>query len=149
SLALAAARRRVPAADRVWYRVGADPQVRVTPGWHARSMTERTFVRVVDSWASMTGEELIARVLEDAAEQSAHHAMWLSALAEVDRRELRGEAGVRSLAHWLELRAGMDGRTAREHVRVMRRLEELTRVRDVYASGRLSYSKVRALCRVA
>ena len=104
---------------------------------------------VVDAWESMSADELVARVLEDVAEQSAHHAMWLSALAEVDRRELWGGDGARSLAHWLELKAGMDGRTAREHVRVMRRLRELPKVREVYASGRLSYSKVRALCRAA
>ena len=104
---------------------------------------------VVDAWESLSSDELIARVLEDVAEQSAHHAMWLSALAEVDRRELWGDDGARSLAQWLELKAGMDGRTAREHVRVMHRLEELPTVRAVYASGRLSYSKVRALCRVA
>jgi hypothetical protein len=107
------------------------------------------FASVVESLAALSAEELVARVLEGAAEQSAHHALWLSALAEVERRELWGEAGVRSLAHWLEFRVGMDGRTAREHVRVMHRLEELHRVRDVYAEGRLSYSKVRALCRVA
>lgn len=104
---------------------------------------------VVDAWESLPSEELVARVLEDVAEQSAHHAMWLSGLAEIDRREVWGDDGARSLAHWLELKAGMDGRTAREHVRVMHRLAELPTVHSVYASGRLSYSKVRALCRVA
>ena len=37
---------------------------------------------------------------------------------------------------------------AREHVRVARRLEELPLVREAFAEGRLSYSKVRALTRV-
>lgn len=98
---------------------------------------------------TMSAEQLLAEVVRGASEQAAHHARWLAAVSEIDRRELWGEFGVRSCAHLLELKAGMDGRTAREHVRVARRLDELVRVRTVYGEGRLSYSKVRALCRVA
>jgi hypothetical protein len=37
---------------------------------------------------------------------------------------------------------------AREHVRVARRLQELPLIREAFAAGQLSYSKVRALTRV-
>ena len=40
-------------------------------------------------------------------------------------------------------------RAAREHVRVARALRELPEIRERFASGELSYSKVRALTRVA
>ena len=40
-------------------------------------------------------------------------------------------------------------RSAREHVRVARALPGLPLVRDAFAHGELSYTKVRALTRVA
>ncbi|MBW3650714.1 MAG: HNH endonuclease [Actinobacteria bacterium] len=83
------------------------------------------------------------------ARQSAHLAEWLSMVAEFDRREGWAVAGVLSCAHWLAWRCGIDGRTAREHVRVALALEKLDRVRAAFAGGQLSYSKVRAVCRVA
>lgn len=43
----------------------------------------------------------------------------------------------------------MSLRSAREHVRVARRLEELPSIHAEFAAGRLSYTKVRALTRVA
>lgn len=94
--------------------------------------------------------DVLARELvEGWAEQSAHLAGWLARVAEFDRREGWGEAGVLSCAHWLSWRCGIDARTAREHVRVARALEGLHRVGEAFARGRLSYSKVRAVCRVA
>src|SRR5262249_61059666 len=56
---------------------------------------------------------------------------------------------VRSCAHWLAWRVGLELGAAREHVRVARALGGLPRLRDALACGELSYSKVRALTRVA
>jgi hypothetical protein len=50
---------------------------------------------------------------------------------------------------WLSWHCGIDGVTAREHLRVALRLGELPLVRDGLAAGRLSYSKVRVLTRMA
>lgn len=94
-------------------------------------------------------EELERRVVQGAAEMSAHMAWWLAQVAEFDKREGWGGAGVDSCAHWLSWRCGIDPRTAREHVRVARALCGLPLVRSTFAEGRLSYSKVRAICRVA
>lgn len=74
---------------------------------------------------------------------------FLAMLADFDTREGWAGAGVRSCAHWLSWRCGMDLRTAREHVRVARALLELPRTAAELGEGRLSYSKVRALARVA
>jgi hypothetical protein len=52
-------------------------------------------------------------------------------------------------AHWLSWRCGIDLRTAREHVRVARALHGLPKASAALAEGRISYSKVRAVTRVA
>ena len=57
--------------------------------------------------------------------------------------------GFRSCAHWLAWRVGLELGAAREHVRVARALGSLPRLREALARGELSYSKVRALTRVA
>jgi hypothetical protein len=53
------------------------------------------------------------------------------------------------MAHWLNWKCGLGLVAAREHIRVGRALEELPIFRQAFAEGRLSYSKVRAVTRVA
>jgi hypothetical protein len=57
--------------------------------------------------------------------------------------------GCISCAHWLNWQCGLDLRSARHKVRVARALEGLPLLRAAFAAGRLSYSKVRAITRVA
>ncbi len=57
--------------------------------------------------------------------------------------------GFSSCAAWLSWRVGLDLGAARERVRVARALETLPRLAQALARGELSYSKVRALTRVA
>ena len=59
------------------------------------------------------------------------------------------DAGARSCASWLSWRVGWDPGTAREHLRVARALGELPLIDAALREGRLSYSKVRAITRVA
>jgi hypothetical protein len=70
-------------------------------------------------------------------------------IGEFDRREGASSKDCASTAHWLNWKCGMALGSAREHVRVGRRLGELALVREEYAAGRLSFSKVRAITRVA
>jgi len=85
--------------------------------------------------------------------QAAHLAVaechFVLLVAEFDRRELWGDGVCRSCAHWLNWRCGIAVGTAREQVRVGRALEHLPKVRAAFASGELSYSKVRAITRMA
>jgi hypothetical protein len=74
---------------------------------------------------------------------------WLELVAEIDRRGGWAESGRASCAEWLAWRCALTPRTAREHVRVARRLEELPLTHAAFARGELSYAKVRALTRVA
>jgi Domain of unknown function (DUF222) len=57
--------------------------------------------------------------------------------------------GFPSCAHWLSYRVGWDLGTARERVRVAKALVELPKVDAALAEGKLSYSKARAITRVA
>jgi 5-methylcytosine-specific restriction endonuclease McrA len=59
------------------------------------------------------------------------------------------DAGARSCAHWLNWRIGLGLGAAREKVRVATALAELPLVSGAMQRGALSYSKVRALTRVA
>jgi hypothetical protein len=73
----------------------------------------------------------------------------LMLIGELDRRAAWAEWGCRSCAHWLNWQIGLDFRTGREHVRVAHRLTELPLVAAAFREGTISYSKVRALCRIA
>ena len=68
-------------------------------------------------------------------------------LREFDRHH--GWEGFRSCAHWLNWRTGLDLGAAREKLRVAAALAELNHLSAAMAGGRLSYSVVRALTRVA
>ncbi|WP_419947833.1 DUF222 domain-containing protein [Candidatus Palauibacter sp.] len=58
-------------------------------------------------------------------------------------------SGWRSCAHWLSWRTGISTGPARERVRVARRLASLPLTAAEMKKGRLSWSKVRALTRIA
>ena len=73
----------------------------------------------------------------------------LMMIAEFDRRQGWGEEGVRSCAHWLNWRCGVSLVAAREKLRVGHALQHLPQTRQAIASGQLSYSKARAITRVA
>ena len=74
---------------------------------------------------------------------------FLSQLREFDRVDGWHRAGALSCAHWLSRRVGMDLGGAREKVRVARKLGELPRMDAALRKGEVSYSKVRAMTRVA
>lgn len=84
-----------------------------------------------------------------AATLAATTCRFLLLLAEFDLRRGWESRGVSSATHWLSWRCGMSTTTAREQVRVARKLVDLPRTVEEFGSGRLSYSKVRAITRVA
>src|SRR5688500_5449539 len=99
--------------------------------------------------SSLTVDELADGICLRAGRIAAAQAELLLWIAEFDRREGWGGPGMLSCAHWLSWRIGLSPGTAREQVRVARRLEELPAVAAAFGDGRLSYSKVRAITRVA
>ncbi|MGH7322691.1 MAG: DUF222 domain-containing protein [Candidatus Rokuibacteriota bacterium] len=92
------------------------------------------------------------RLGDEIAELSAHLEAATARLLHLIREfDARGgwNTGFRSCAEWLSWRVGLDLGAAREKVRVARALGELPRIAEVLARGEISYSKVRALTRVA
>jgi hypothetical protein len=94
-------------------------------------------------------QDLERDICELAAHLAAATCRWLSLVAEFDERRGWAELGVPSCANWLSWRCGIGLRAAREQVRVGRALRGLPLINDAFGQGELSYSKVRALTRVA
>ena len=94
-------------------------------------------------------EDLEREICELAGHLAAATCRWLLLVAEFDRRGGWAEWGAKSCAQWLSWRCSIGPVTAREHMRVARSLLELPLVRQAFASGELSYCKVRAITRVA
>jgi len=92
------------------------------------------------------------RLGDEIAELSAHvdaaTARLLALIREFDARA-GWNRGFRSCAEWLAWRVGLEPGAARERVRVARALGALPQLAEAFAHGQLSYSKVRALTRVA
>jgi hypothetical protein len=94
----------------------------------------------------------LERLGDEIAELSAHlDAATARLLALIREFDTRGgwNTGFRSCAEWLAWRVGLDLGAARERVRVAHALATLPRLSQALARGELSYSKVRALTRVA
>ena len=94
-------------------------------------------------------ELLEERICAGAGHLAAATGAWLALLEEFDRREGWAVHGLKSCAHWLSWKCGFSLVTGREHVRVARALAELPQAAAALAAGRLSFSKVRALTRIA
>ena len=93
------------------------------------------------------------RLGNEIAELSAHievaMARLLEKIREFDALGGWGHAGAKSCAEWLSWRVGLHLRAAYERVRVARALPTLPLISAAFARAEISYSKVRALTRVA
>ena len=76
-------------------------------------------------------------------------AKFLRELYEFDLRQGYKQWGFVDTAEWLDFKCGISRVTAREKVRIAKCLVVLCKVEEAFAEGRLSYSKVRALTRIA
>ena len=94
-------------------------------------------------------DELAAEICTLTGHINAANHRWLMLVAEYDRRQGWSDSVTQSCAHWLNWKCGIAMGAAREKVRVARALESLPKVSAAMASGRLSYSKVREITRVA
>jgi hypothetical protein len=99
--------------------------------------------------AALSMDELEARIACLAGQLNAAEHRWLLLIAEFDRRKGWHLGGARSCAHWLNWKVGLELGAAREKIRVAHALETLPAISAAMARGALSYSKVRALTRVA
>ena len=73
----------------------------------------------------------------------------LQLVAELDDEAPWGAWGLTSCSHWLNWRCGIGMNSAREKVRVAHALKQLPQISASFATGELSFSKVRAVTRIA
>ena len=94
-------------------------------------------------------EELEAKLTELWGYLNAATYRFLALVAEFDREQGYARHGLANTAQWLNWQCGIGAVAAREKVRVARALEQLPEIADAFAKGEISYSKVRAMTRVA
>ncbi len=97
--------------------------------------------------------EDLSRLGDEITEMAAHLAAGTCHLLELiqvfDEEEGWCFPGIRSCAHWLNWKCSMSLGTARERVRVARALPALPKILAAFRQGKVSFSKVRAMTRVA
>ncbi|MFC1775877.1 DUF222 domain-containing protein [Pseudomonadota bacterium] len=93
--------------------------------------------------------QLENQITELAAHIHAATYRLLELIREYDESEGWCGPGLNSCAHWLNWRCGINLGAAREKVRVAHALKTLPKISDRFRQGEISYSKVRALTRVA
>ena len=138
-------RESLPASDR--YRCGEAVAPTPDPVFYADGRGDPSVPDPFDDADAL--EELDDQIATLAAHIHAATHGLLVLIACFDRRRGWELGGHRSCAHWLSYRTGIDMGAAREKVRAARALEELPETRASMARGELSFSKVRALTRVA
>ena len=79
----------------------------------------------------------------------AAEAKLLDLIHRFDADECYASLGFHSTAHWLNYQCGVGMNAARERVRVANALAELPKLKAALGAGKLSYSKARALTRIA
>jgi len=94
-------------------------------------------------------DELGARIVDIAGRLAAGTCRWLLLVAQFDAREGYLVFGLASSAQWLTHACSIAHRTAVDQVRVARSLLLFPRLAEQMAAGRLSYSQVRAISRIA
>jgi len=98
---------------------------------------------------SLPLERLEAEITELSGHLAAATARLLGWISAYDQREGWRSWGCVSAAQWLSWKCGDGLHAAREKVRVARALDELPLIRASFAAGELSFTKVRAVTRVA
>jgi hypothetical protein len=106
------------------------------------TVVEMTRARVEERWQEQQRREDELATLS--AHLSAATARWLELVW-----KLHEEGDSDDLARFLAYRCGITGREAREYVRVAEALQELPAIRAAFLRGELTFTKVRALTRVA
>ncbi len=94
-------------------------------------------------------DELDREIGQLSAHLNAANCRLLELIVEFDELSGWGDHGALSCAHWLNWKCGISLNAAREKLRTGKALANLPKIRECFAAGRISYSKVRAMTRVA
>lgn len=142
---------RVATLDRPTDAITGEPLPTPNPAAHgaAGSPDAAGAVGVAGSLPELPLDDLVDDLRTWAAHIAAAEAHWLDLVAEFCRRDGHRSWGLATPAHWLAWQCSLSPGTAREHVRVALALQDLPVTRAHFAAGRISYSKVRAITRIA
>jgi len=117
-------------------------------GW--LDLVERTRAFGPDpAFTALDDAALVAELGHRAAHIAASTCAYLELVAELAVRRVWADHGARTPGQWLSYQLGLGNSTAADHLRVGLRLRELPAIRERFAAGRISYSKVRAITRIA
>ena len=94
-------------------------------------------------------EKLGAEITELCSYLYAAEARLLGLIREFDEKQYWASLGLCSCAHWLNFKCGIGMNAAREKLRVAHALAGLPKINVAFSVGQLSYSKVRAITRIA
>ena len=94
-------------------------------------------------------DELESKITELRGYLNAATYRFLTLVAEFDREKAYERHGLANTAQWLNWQCGIGAVAGREKVRVVRALEHMPEIADAFATGEISYSKVRAMTRAA
>ena len=99
--------------------------------------------------STSSAEQLGAEITELCSYLYAAESHLLGLIREFDEKEYWADLGLCSCAHWLNFKCGIGMGAAREKLRVAHALAKLPKISEGFATGELSYSKVRAMTRIA
>ena len=99
--------------------------------------------------AHAKGEKLAAEITELSSYIYAATSRLLTLIHEFDKNSHWEYLGMASCAHWLNFQCGIGMHAAREKVRVANALADFPNMTERFQRGELSYSKVRAMTRIA
>ena len=103
-----------------------------------------------DAHSSPTeAEQLGNQITELCSYLYAAESRLLTLIREFDEKECWADLGFCTCAHWLNFKCGIGMNAAREKVRVANALANLPKIDKGLSKGELSYSKVRAMTRIA
>ena len=111
-----------------------------------------TAIQIFEDPAESTAsdaDQLGAEITELCSYIYAAESRLLTLIHEFDKKEYWAGQGLCSCAHWLNFKCGIGMNAAREKVRVAHALAKLPKISEGFANGTLSYSKVRAMTRIA
>jgi hypothetical protein len=111
-----------------------------------------TAIQIFEDPAESTlseADQLGAEITELCSYIYAAESRLLGLIREFDEKQYWAKLGLFSCAHWLNFKCGIGMNAAREKVRVAHALAGLPKISKGFADGKLSYSKVRAITRIA
>jgi len=98
---------------------------------------------------TVSNDHLESEVAVLSAQLDAAEHRLLTLIRELDRRERHRDHGLPSMVAWLSWRVGLGPVAAREKVRVAKALAVLPEIDLAFSRAEVSYSKVRAMTRIA